>query len=143
MAGLVELRERVKARANSLAVEKATLRNVVTGQIYDLMGKEGTAKVDLARKMKISKAAVSKLLSGDRNFTIDKLTHISFVLGFRPVFRFRRATTATRAVHWIYERLLETESVVIRRRKSDISEIRIKRRYYEKFVATTQSDSYI
>lgn len=142
MAGLVELRERVRIRADTLAIKKATLRNVVTGQIYDLMEKEGTTKSELARKMKISKAAVSNLLSGDRNFTIDTLAHISFVLGFRPEFRFRRAAmTATRAVHWVYERLLETESVEIRRREPDISEIRTKSSYYERFAARMHSES--
>ena len=142
MAGLVELRERVRIRADTLAIKKATLRNVVTGQIYDLMEKEGTTKSELARKMKISKAAVSNLLSGDRNFTIDTLAHISFVLGFRPEFRFRRAAmTAARAVHWVYERLLETENVEIRRREPDISEIRTKSSYYERFAARMHSES--
>ena len=143
MAGLAELRERIKIRADSLKVAKATLRNVVTGQIYSLMDKEGTTKSKLARKMKISKAAVSKLLSGDRNFTIDTLAHISFVLGFHPEFRFRHATTAaTWTIHLIYERLLEMESVEIRRKHSDISEIRTKSRYYKRFVARVQSESY-
>ncbi len=143
MAGLAELRERIKIQADSLEVAKATLRNIVTGQIYSLMDKEETTKSELARKMKISKAAVSKLLSGDRNFTIDTLAHISFVLGFHPEFRFRHATpAATWAVRWVHERLIETESIEIRRRQSDTSVIRTKSRYYKRFVARVQSESY-
>ncbi|MBA7553795.1 hypothetical protein ES705_46394 [subsurface metagenome] len=142
MAGLAELRERVKNRADSLEVVKETLRNVVTGQIYNLMNKVGTTKSKLAKKMKISKAAVSKLLSGDRNFTIDTLAHISFVLGFQPEFRFRRTPSAAWTVHWSYERLLEIESIEIRRKQSYVSQIRTKSRYYETFAASVQTGSY-
>ena len=107
------------------------------------MNKEGTTKSKLAKKMKISKAAVSKFLSGDRNFTIDTLAHISFVLGFQPEFWFRRAPVAAWTVHWSYERLLEVESIEIRRKQSDVSEIRTKSRYRETFVAKVQSKSYV
>ncbi len=143
MAGLAELRDRVKTRTDSLEVAKGTLRNVVTGQIYNLMNKEGTSKSELARKMEISKAAVSKLLSGDRNFTIDTLAHLSFVLGFHPEFRFRLTPSATYVLQWGYERLIETERIEIRRKRSDVSGVCIKSRYFEKFVARVQSKSYV
>jgi transcriptional regulator with XRE-family HTH domain len=137
MGGLAELRSRVKIQADSLGVAKATFRNVVTGQIYNQMEKKGTNKSELASRMKISKAAVSRLLSGDRNFTIDTLAHISFVLGLRPEFQFHRTTmAATWAVQWVYERLIETDSVEIRKKRSKISEVRTKSRRYERFAAT-------
>lgn len=139
MPALADLRDRISARANTVEVAKETLRNVVTAQLHTLLQKEGASKSDLAKKMKVSKAAVSAFMSGDRNFTIDTLAHISHVMGYRPVFEFRRGPASTWSVQVIRERLLETETVVVFTRRSTASEVRSKSRYYERFVAKVQA----
>ncbi len=142
MAGLAALRDRVQSRADSLEVAQETLRNVVTSQIYEMMGKQGTNKAELAKEMRVSRAAVSNLLSGDRNFTIGKLAHVAYVLGFRPEFHFRRGTDAAWMMQYTYERLMETERIEVRRRESTVSEIRTKSRSFERFVAQVPTETY-
>ena len=111
MTVVADLKDRISNRQNSLSVAKATLRNVVTAELHALMAREGTSRAELARKMKISKSAVTGLLSGDRNFTIDTIANLSFVLGYRPEFQFRRGATANWSLQMIHEKLVEVRDL--------------------------------
>lgn len=80
MSGLAGLREYISKNKNSLEVKKETFRNVITAKIYEQMKQCGKSKADMAKLMGTSKPAVTTLLSGNRNFTIDKLVEIAFAL---------------------------------------------------------------
>ncbi len=84
MRGLAKFKKQLSKGPVSLDVKKETIRNVVTGSIYQILHQEGKSKSDLAHMMGVSKAAITNLLSGDRNFTIDKLTEISHCLNRTP-----------------------------------------------------------
>lgn len=72
------------AKKPSLKVQQQVIRGLVTGKIYDFMEKEGVTKATLSKKLGISKPAVTTLLSGDRNFTVDKLTEIAYYMDRTP-----------------------------------------------------------
>jgi transcriptional regulator with XRE-family HTH domain len=140
MPALADLKNRISVRSGTAEIAKATLRNVVTAQLYEIMERERTTKSDLAKKLKVSKAAVSALMSGDRNFTIDTITHISHVLGYRPDFRFLRGPSCAWSVQIIRERLLENETAVVFRR-SESTGVLSKTRYYERYIASVQAEA--
>ena len=87
MGGLEKFRDKYYSNLDALDVKAETFRNIVTGCIYQIMDNENISKSVLAEKMKISKAAVTTLLSGDRNFTIDKLSEICYHLSCTPQFK--------------------------------------------------------
>lgn len=72
------------AKKPSLNVQQQVIRGLVTGKIYDLMEKEKLTKAALAKKLGISKPAVTTLLSGDRNFTVDKITEVAYCMDRTP-----------------------------------------------------------
>ena len=52
------------------------------------MERKGISNADLARRMKVSRSAVSQLLSGTNNFTIAKLAEIADALEIKALVRF-------------------------------------------------------
>ncbi len=82
-----------RTHKDNLDVQKRVFRNVVTSLLYEMMEREQVSKAELASRLHISKAAVTNLLSGDRNFTIDTLTAISHALGYIPSFRLEKMGT--------------------------------------------------
>jgi transcriptional regulator with XRE-family HTH domain len=84
MGGLTKFKQGLAENNKSLEVKKETIRNIVTGNFYQLMKEEGKSKADLARLMNVSKPAITDLLSGDRNFTVDMLTAVSHFLNRVP-----------------------------------------------------------
>ena len=94
MGGLSSFKENLESNINSLEVKKETFRNIITGDVYRLLESENISKTELAKQLHVSKPAVTKLLSGDRNFTIDKIVEISDVLGYYPKIMFMKNTTS-------------------------------------------------
>ena len=90
MGGISLLKNEISLQNDSLEIQKESFRNIVTGKICKLMEDEAVTKSGLARKLGISKAAITNLLSGDRNFTIDKITEIACILGYKPSIFFNR-----------------------------------------------------
>lgn len=86
MGGLTKFKEDFNALDNDMDVKKMTFRNVVTGEFYKWMLRNNLKKIDIAEKLGKSKAAVTSLLSGDRNLTLDKLVELSDVIGCKPYF---------------------------------------------------------
>lgn len=82
MGGLRKFKVNLEKNLNSIDVKKETFRNVITGEIYRIMKAENKNQTDLSMCLGISKAAVSKLLTGDRNFTVDKIVEIADTLGY-------------------------------------------------------------
>jgi DNA-binding Xre family transcriptional regulator len=82
--------EKFKNYESNIEVEQETFRNIITGKIYQLLSRENINKKQLADKLNISKAAVTSMLSGDRNFTIDNLTKITSVIGYIPIILFKK-----------------------------------------------------
>ncbi|TPW21404.1 MAG: transcriptional regulator [Elusimicrobia bacterium] len=64
-------------------LEKATARRRVARQIYDARTKAGVTQPELARRLKTSQAAVSRMESGGQNMTIDTIENIARALGGR------------------------------------------------------------
>ncbi|ORC35744.1 hypothetical protein B4O97_08895 [Marispirochaeta aestuarii] len=90
MGGISALKREAENRKESIDIKKESFRNIVTGKIYGLMKNEKISKTELSQKMGVSKAAITKLLSGDRNFTIDKITELSNILGYTPAIFFTK-----------------------------------------------------
>lgn len=88
MSGLASFKKDLPKYLESLPVKQETIRNVVTGNLYQAMQEEGKSKSDLAGLLGVTKSAITSLLSGDRNFTIDKLTEISHYLNRTPTITF-------------------------------------------------------
>ena len=95
-----KLKKSLSSETPNLAVEQQILRDAVTGYLYGILDSAGITQKALSRRMGISPAAVSKLLSGDhsRNFTLDKMTEIAFHLGQVPVINFRPLKAKDRAI---------------------------------------------
>ena len=87
MGGLTKFREEFNILNNDMDVKKMTFRNVVTGEFYKWMLRNNFKKTDVAEKLGKSNAAITSLLSGDRNLTLDKLVELSDVIGCEPYFR--------------------------------------------------------
>ncbi len=68
---------------------KMLLRFNVTDEILTIMEEKSITKSMLARKMKMSPAHISQILSGHRNFTLDTLTSISMALEHRVEINFK------------------------------------------------------
>ena len=64
-------------------LEKASARRRVARQIYDARKKAGVSQPELARRLKTSQAAVSRMESGGQNMTIDTIENIARALGGR------------------------------------------------------------
>ncbi len=88
MGGLSKFKVNLEKNLNSIDVKKETFRNVITGELYRIMKAEQKNQTDLSLCLGISKAAVSKLLTGDRNFTVDKIVEIADTLGYLPKISF-------------------------------------------------------
>ena len=95
MGGLAKFKNNFSKHLHSLNVQKEIVKNVVTGNLYRSMNEEGKSKSDLAKLLKVSKPAVTHLLSGERNFTIDKLTEISHHLNRVPKIEFIKKSEMT------------------------------------------------
>jgi len=86
MKGLRGFHDSLNKSDRSLEIQQDTFRNIVTGQIYMAMESESVSKKDLAGRLGVSKPAVTSMLSGYRNLTIDKISEISFHLNHTPQF---------------------------------------------------------
>ena len=64
-------------------LENATARRRVARQIHDARTKAGVTQPELARRLKTSQAAVSRMESGGQNMTIDTIENIARALGGR------------------------------------------------------------
>jgi len=94
MGGLDKFRANEVFHENDIDIQKETFRNIVTSKIYQLMAIENINKKNLADLINVSKSAITTTLSGDRNFTIDKVTEISSALGYIPVINFKKKDMA-------------------------------------------------
>ena len=90
MGGLAELRAILEGADQDLEMNQDTFRIELTGKLYELMEIESVTKSDLARKMGKSKSTITRLLSGDRNMTVDKVTEIAHHMNHIPIIEFQR-----------------------------------------------------
>lgn len=68
----------------SLQIDAAKLE--LSEQIFQLMENKGITEAELARRLKVSRAYVNKVLQGSTNFTIETLVKIGIAL--KAEFRF-------------------------------------------------------
>jgi antitoxin component HigA of HigAB toxin-antitoxin module len=151
MKGLTKFRNELLANQKSLDVQQETFRNVVTGQINMVMQTDGITKKELADRLGVSKPAVSGVLSGDRNLTIDKVSEVSFHLDCMPEFRlvrnrdkYRKRLTSA----WIYLESRETHLQVfdtVTKKRIDMHKkrTRILASFGKTFDGRHQSESYV
>ncbi len=83
MAIFNSLKKRLKSKP-TLQTQQEVVRGLITAKIYALLQQANLSKTELAQRMGISKPAISGLMSGNRNFTIDKLTEIAYLFNLTP-----------------------------------------------------------
>lgn len=67
-----------------------------TEEIVRIMDERGVTRADLARRLQVSPAYVTKVLRGDANFTLETMVRISKVLGAKLEFHFAPEGAQTR-----------------------------------------------
>jgi antitoxin component HigA of HigAB toxin-antitoxin module len=88
-------------------VFRAQLRVQVSEVLLDLMEQQGTTKSEIARKIGVSRSAVTQALNGSRNMTLNLLADIAEALEVKPTLQFNRkpavdakfASAAVKAFH--------------------------------------------
>jgi transcriptional regulator with XRE-family HTH domain len=84
-----------KKAAESLTY-RATMREmVITEQIISIMEDLNISRAELANRLKISKAAVSKLLNNGSNITLQRAVSIADALGCDLDFSFKKKTSVS------------------------------------------------
>lgn len=58
-------------------------RAEVSDEIFRMMQAQKVSKAELARRLGTSRAAVTQMLKGNGNMTVDKLARVAFVLGYQ------------------------------------------------------------
>ena len=86
MGGLAKFKENASTFENNLDVKQMVFRNIVTGEFSKWMNKKGIKQIDIANKLKVSKPAISSLLSGERNLTLDKIVQLADSINCKPFF---------------------------------------------------------
>ena len=81
MDKLDELRKISENSHNDKENQRYVLRYVVTAEILNIMEKNDIRKATLAKQLGYSKGHISRVLSGDRNMTLDTISDIAMALG--------------------------------------------------------------
>ena len=68
---------------NKTLLDEETLILEVAEHFWEQMGKQDVTKAELARRMGISKARVSKLLDGSNNLTLRKIANMAGALNMK------------------------------------------------------------
>lgn len=81
--------------------DQEALRAQISDQISCLMTAQGVSRAEMAKRLRTSRAYVTKILQGNANFTGDSLVQIARVLGCKyvPVFVPVNEWTQFEAVH--------------------------------------------
>jgi plasmid maintenance system antidote protein VapI len=87
MTFLAALKASLKKKP-TLSVQQAVVRGLVTARIYEMLDNNGKTKADLARILKTSRAAITSMLGGDRNLTLNTITEIAWHFGKAPRMEF-------------------------------------------------------
>jgi transcriptional regulator with XRE-family HTH domain len=89
-----------KKAAESLEYKVAMREMIITEQIIAVMEELNISRAELARRLKISKAAVSKFLNNGSNITLQRAVAIADALGCDLDFSFKKrsAVSATQTV---------------------------------------------
>ena len=74
---------KVKSVRNEKNIEVEYLLLTAQDLILSAMNEQEISKSELARRLGVSPANVTQLLSGDRNLTLKTLADIAYVLGLR------------------------------------------------------------
>ncbi len=69
------------AKKNKALVSEHFLRLQVVEKFFEIMEEKKITQSQLAKKMKLSKSQISRLLSDDRNLTLSSIARIFFALG--------------------------------------------------------------
>ncbi len=77
------LRRELKDPEFEAGVARALARRRVAQQIYEARKRAGMSQPELARLIRTSQAAVSRMEAGEQNMTIDLLESVARVLGGR------------------------------------------------------------
>lgn len=81
MSGISRFISEAKDYEENPSVQKEILKNLVTGEILEVMEEKGVKKADLARMLNTSPANITQILNGNRNLTLDTLCEIAMSLG--------------------------------------------------------------
>jgi transcriptional regulator with XRE-family HTH domain len=73
-----------------LQVHQGAFRNIVTSKLYLIMEEAKINKSILAKRIGVSKAAISVRLSGDNNLTLDSVTQLALAVGYTPSISFKK-----------------------------------------------------
>lgn len=84
----------------------------LTNQIYDLMQQQGMTKADLAKKLHLSRAAVTQALAGETNFTVKTIA--KYITALNGEFNFK-VTPKNEKGYW--RCLTDKENVIFSHKK--------------------------
>ena len=80
-----DFKELVSRIKDSERYDQEVLRSDISDQISYLMDAQDISKAELARRLRKSRAYVTKILQGNANFTLDTLVQIGRALGCKYV----------------------------------------------------------
>jgi transcriptional regulator with XRE-family HTH domain len=104
---------------NSEGYELDALKVELCEQIYLIMQREGVTKAELARRLKTSRAYITKLLQGSANLTLESLVKVARALGCKLSVKLRSKAGEEFGSIWDAKKVTSslTESVIQRRRE--------------------------
>lgn len=68
-------------------IQRAANRIIVSGLIHEVMENKGISQAELASRMNVCKSHISRLLSGDRNLTLDTISDMMIALKMKMQYR--------------------------------------------------------
>lgn len=75
--------EIAKNSSTDMEIQRYVMRNMVTAEILNSMENLDISKTELASRLNFTKGHISRILSGDRNMTLDTISDIALALGVR------------------------------------------------------------
>jgi DNA-binding phage protein len=75
---------------NTLDFAKESLVLEVTEKICELMQAENMCRVGLAKKMRCSKAHITRMLNGSRNMTLGTVAEVMFAIGYEVTLKYKK-----------------------------------------------------
>ena len=65
-------------------------KQAIARRLREIMRKQGVSQAELAKRMKVSRTRVSRILSGKENLSLDTIATVAFHLGHKVLPRFQR-----------------------------------------------------
>ncbi|MCG8569636.1 MAG: helix-turn-helix domain-containing protein [Spirochaetes bacterium] len=84
MGGIANLSKVTINNRYSIDFEKKLFREEITSQIYKILKKENITVKEISKFMDVSEQEITDFISGNIDYSIDKLVELCFQLGYSP-----------------------------------------------------------